>query len=178
MAEVPPEPVGAPRAWDAFLGASPGESGQARVTLIPVPYDATTSYRTGSRDGPRAIITASRQLEDYDLELDADPSEAGIVTAPALEPFAGGPGGMIDRVDRAVSETLDDDTVVGLLGGEHSITVGAVRALRRRHADMSVLYLDAHADMRDEYQGSPWSHACVARRVLEMAPWWRWGCAA
>ncbi len=170
MAEVPPEPVGAPRAWDAFLGASPGESGRARVTLIPVPYDATTSYRTGSRDGPRAIIRASRELEDYDLELDADPSEAGIRTAPALEPFAGGPNGMIDRVDRAVSETLDDGTVVGLLGGEHSITVGAVRAFRRRHADLSVLYLDAHADMRDEYQGSPWSHACVARRVLEICP--------
>ena len=77
---------------------------------------------------------------------------------------------MIDRVDRAVSDTLPGGTIVGLLGGEHSITVGAVRAFRRRRADLSVLYLDAHADMRDEYQGSPWSHACVALRVLEMCP--------
>ena len=170
MAEISPGSTGAPRAWDTFLGASPDESARPGVTLIPVPYDATTSYRTGSRYGPRAIITASRQLEDYDLELDRDISAIGIRTAPDLEPFAGGPEGMIDRVDRAVSETLPGGAVVGLLGGEHSITVGAVRAMRRRHADLSVLYLDAHADMRDEYQGSPWSHACVARRALEMCP--------
>ncbi len=170
MAESQSKSDEVPRVWDGFLGASPNESGRAAVTLIPVPYDATTSYRTGSRDGPRAIINASRQLEDYDLELDKDISEAGIHTAPELEPFAGGPEGMIDRVERAVSETLTRETIVGLLGGEHSITVGAVRAFSRRHADLSVLYLDAHADLRDEYQGSPWSHACVARRVLEVCP--------
>ena len=170
MAESLPESGGAPRVWDTFLGAHPDESSQPAVTLVPVPYDGTTSYRTGSRDGPRAIINASRQLEDYDLELDRDISEAGVQTAPELEPFAGGPEGMIDRVDRAVSETLTDGAIVGLLGGEHSITVGAVRAFRRRHPDLSVLYLDAHADMRDEYQGSAWSHACVARRVHEMCP--------
>ena len=170
MAESLPESGGPPRVWDTFLGAPPDESRRAGVTLIPVPYDATTSYRTGSRDSPRAIIRASRELEDYDLELDMDISAAGIRTAPELEPFAGGPEGMIDRVDRAVSDTLPGGTIVGLLGGEHSITVGGVRAFKRRSADLSVLYLDAHADMRDEYQGSPWSHACVARRVLEMCP--------
>ena len=170
MADSPPESEGPPRAWDTFLGVPPDESGRPGVTLIPVPYDATTSYRTGSRDGPRAIIRASRELEDYDLELDRVISDVGIHTAPGLEPFAGGPEGMIDRVDGALSETLAGDTIVGLLGGEHSITVGAVRAFARRHPGLSVLYLDAHADLRDEYQGSPWSHACVARRVLEMCP--------
>ncbi len=170
MAESQSTSEEVPRVWDGFLGASPDESGLPAVTLVPVPYDGTTSYRTGSRGGPRAIINASRQLEDYDLELDKDISEAGIHTAPELEPFAGGPKGMIDRVDRAVSETLPGETIVGLLGGEHSITVGAVRAFSRRHADLSVLYLDAHADLRDGYQGSPWSHACVARRVLEVCP--------
>ena len=170
MAEGPPESGGPPRAWDTFLGIAPDESCDAAVTLIPVPYDATTSYRTGSRDGPRAIIRASRELEDYDLELDRGVSEVGIHTAPEIEPFAGGPAGMIDRVDRAVSGTLAGGAIVGLLGGEHSITVGAVRAFARRHPDLSVLYLDAHADLRDEYQGSPWSHACVARRVRELCP--------
>ena len=170
MADNRPAPGGPPRAWDTFLGAPPDESSESAVTLIPVPYDGTTSYRTGSRDGPRAIIRASRELEDYDLELDGDISSVGIRTAPELEPFAGGPEGMIDRVDGAVSETLAGDTIVGLLGGEHSITVGAVRAFARRHPDLSVLYLDAHADLRDEYQGSPWSHACVARRVREVCP--------
>ena len=171
MAEKTPESGGPPRAWDTFLGIPPDEPVDPAVTLIPVPYDATTSYRTGSRDGPRAIIRASRELENYDLELDRDISRVGIRTAPELEPFAGGPEGMIDRVDRAVSETLiDGGRIVGLLGGDHSITVGAVRAFMRRHADLSVLYLDAHADMRDEYQGSPWSHACTARRVQEMCP--------
>ena len=170
MADGRPSSEGVPRVWDTFLGAPPDQSRQPGVTLIPVPYDGTTSYRTGSRDGPRAIITASRQLEDYDLELDRDISAAGIHTVPELEPFAGGPDGMIDRVDRAVSDTVVDETIVGVLGGEHSITVGSVRAFWRRHADLSVLYLDAHADMRDEYQGSPWSHACVARRVREICP--------
>ena len=170
MAESPPDSGGPPRVWDTFLGIPPDEPGRPGVTLIPVPYDATTSYRTGSRDGPRAIIRASRELEDYDLELDGDISAAGIRTAPELEPFAGGPEGMIDRVDRAVTGALIDGAIVGLLGGDHSITVGAVRAFERRHPDLSVLYLDAHADLRDEYQGSPWSHACVARRVLELCP--------
>ena len=104
MADSGLESGGAPRVWDTFLGARPKESSQPSVTLIPVPYDATTSYRTGSRDGPRAIIRASRELEDYDLELDRDISASGIVTAAELEPFSGGPEGMIDRVDRAVSE--------------------------------------------------------------------------
>ena len=81
MAESLPESGGPPRVWDTFLGAPPDESRRAGVTLIPVPYDATTSYRTGSRDGPRAIIRASRELEDYDLELDRDISADGIRTA-------------------------------------------------------------------------------------------------
>lgn len=170
MADSRPVSAGVPRAWDTFLGIHPDDASQPAVTLVPVPYDATTSYRTGSRDGPRAIIRASRELEEYDLELDRDISTVGIRTAPELEPFADGPEGMIDRVDRAVSGTLVDGGIVGMLGGDHSITVGAVRAFARIHPDLSVLYIDAHADMRDEYQGSPWSHACTARRVLEMCP--------
>ena len=104
------------------------------------------------------------------MELDRDISEVGIHTAPAVEPDVSGPVGMISRVERAVSDAMSGGAVVGTLGGEHTITIGAVRAFRKRCPDLSVLYLDAHADLRDKYQGSPWSHACVARRALEICP--------
>ncbi len=156
--------------WDTFLNTPPGLYASPAVTLIPVPYDGTTSYRTGSRYGPKAIITASRQLEDYDLELDRDVSEAGIQTLAGIESDVSGPEMMIDKIDQSVSSALNKNNIVGLIGGEHTLTVGAVRAYQRHYPSLSVLYLDAHADLRDEYQGSPFSHACVARRVLEMCP--------
>ena len=161
---------GRPRNGGTFLDAGPGDPGwdTARVVLIPVPYDSTTSYRTGARGGPRAIIEASRQLEDYDLELDRDISEVGIRTAPEVEVDASGPRAMVERVRLAVEAAAAGGQIVGLLGGEHSITVGAVQALTSRWPDLTVLYLDAHADMRDEYMGTGWGHASVARRVSEI----------
>ena len=135
---------------------------------MPVPYDSTTSYKGGARHGPKAIIAASRQLEDYDLELDRDLSEVGIWTAPEIEPDASGPEAMVERVERVVRSVAGPGRLVGLLGGEHSVTTGAVRALKGLYPDMSVLYLDAHADLRDEYMGTPWGHASVARRLHEM----------
>ena len=173
MADGRPDPLeGVARHWDTFLDTPPDEVGleDARVVLVPVPYDSTTSYRGGARHGPAAIVTASRQLEDYDVELDRDVSEVGIYTAPELVPDVSGPKAMIDVVERVVTRLAAPDRLVGLLGGEHSITVGAVAALAGRHPDISVLYLDAHADLRDEYMGSRWSHACVARRLHEVCP--------
>ena len=163
---------GVARHWDTFLDTSPDEVGleDARVVLVPVPYDSTTSYRGGARDGPAAIVTASRQLEDYDLELDRDISEVGIYTAPAIMPDVSGPRAMVDVVEEVVTRLAAPGRLVGLLGGEHSITVGAVAALAASHPDVSVLYLDAHADMRDEYMGSRWGHASVARRLHEVCP--------
>ena len=161
---------GVPRYWDTFLDTPPGEFGAdaARVTLVPVPYDGTTSYRGGSRHGPKAIITASRQLEDYDLELDRDISSVGIYTAPEIEPDAGGPEAMIRRVERVAGSLAAPGKLIGLLGGEHTVTVGAVRALKGLYADLSVLYLDAHADLREEYMGTSWGHASVARRLHDL----------
>ena len=158
--------------WDTFLDTPPAEAdlSAARIVVVPVPYDATTSYRSGARDGPAAIIRASRHLEDYDLELDRDTSLVGIHTAPAVEPAAGGPEATIDRVRDAVSRFASTGKLVALLGGEHTITVGAVQALKDIHPDLSVLYLDAHADLRDQYMGSRWGHASVARRVHELCP--------
>ena len=169
----PGDPLGGvPRHWNTFLDVPPGEvtAADARVVLLPVPYDSTTSYRTGARDGPAAIINASRQLEDYDIELDRDLSPIGIYTAPELEPDVSGPEAMASRVEQAVSAAANNGALVGVLGGDHSVTIGSVRALKALHPDLSVLYLDAHADLRDEYMGTPWGHASVARRLLEICP--------
>jgi agmatinase len=143
---------------------------QARVVLIPIPYDSTTSFRSGARDGPSAIIYASGSLEDYDWELDLDVSQIGIHTTPALEPHVGSPELMTRRIKEAVNHYSRLGKLVGLLGGEHSITVGSVQAHLESYPDLSVLYLDAHADLRDEYMGTRWGHASGARRIHEMCP--------
>ena len=147
----------------------------ARVVLIPVPYDSTTSLRSGARDGPNAIIQASNGLEDYDWELDVDVSQVGIHTTPALEPHMGGPESMVQRVKEAVARHLATGgsagpRTIGLLGGEHSVAIGAVQAHLEDYPDLSVLYLDAHADLRDEYMGTPWGHASGARRIHDLCP--------
>ena len=127
-------------------------------------------YKSGSRHGPKAIITASRQLEDYDQELDREVSAVGIYTAPEVQPDASGPEAMVARVERAVASHASPSALIGLLGGEHTVTIGAVRSLLEKHRDLSVLYLDAHADMRDEYMGTRWGHASVARRLFDLCP--------
>ena len=151
----------------AALDGDDADFARAAVAILPVPYDGTVSYRAGARDGPRAIIEASRYLELYEPDLDLEPSQWGIATLPAPEPDASGPEANISRVEQAVGSLADAGKMPVMLGGEHSLTIGAVRALSRRHSRLSVLQLDAHADMRDTYQGSRYSHACVMRRVRE-----------
>ncbi len=152
-----------------FLGYAPGEvePASARAALLPVPYDGTVSYRKGARLGPAAIIEASRQLEDYDLELGCDPSELGIYTAAPIDIGEAGPEAVVDEVQRAVSTLARPGVLIGVLGGEHTVAVGAVRAVSSMFEGLSVLFLDAHADMREHYQGSRYSHACTARRIAE-----------
>ena len=155
-----------------FLALTPEQSAldTARIVLVPVPYDSTTSYRGGARDGPAGIIAASAQMEDYDLELDLDIAELGIHTKPALDPHMAGPEAMVQRVRRAVASCIAPGRTVGVLGGEHSVTAGSVRAHLDAYPTLSVLYLDAHADLRDEYQGTQWGHASAARRVWDLCP--------
>ena len=155
-----------------FLALPSDQSGleRARVVLIPIPYDSTTSFRSGARYGPSAIIESSYALEDYDEELDLDVSQVGIHTAAYLEPHMGGPAQMVDRVSQAVGHYIGMGKTVGVLGGEHSITVGSVQAHLQAYPDLSVLYLDAHPDLRNEYQGTPWGHASGARRIHELCP--------
>ena len=161
-----------PLQWPTFLDTPPEENDpeSARVFIIPVPYDSTTSFKGGAREGPEAIIRASRHLEDYDQELGRDISLVGIHTTPEIAPDVSGPEAMVGRIRRAVTSAAQHGKLVALLGGEHTIAIGAVHALKERHDDLSVLYLDAHADLRDEYMGARWGHACVARRICEVAP--------
>ena len=141
-----------------------------RYSVLPVPYDLTASYVSGMRGGPRAIIEASTHMELYDHELDCEPYLAGIETLPYMESTTLGPGEMITRVREATQWILEANRVPVVLGGEHSISLGMVQALLDVYPNMSVLHLDAHADMRDTYQDSPFNHACVARRISELCP--------
>jgi len=146
----------------------PGTYQAARCVVLPVPYDATTTYQSGARRGPLAILEASGHMELYDHELGCSPTEQGIWTLPPLMSQASGPEAMVRTVRNAVAPLLADDKIVLTLGGEHSITLGAVQACKERHPGLRLAHFDAHADMRDAYEGSPFSHACVIRRIVEL----------
>ena len=156
----------------AFAGVHPQimTLDKAKVVILPVPYDSTTEYKSGTREGPQAIIDASQYLELYDTELDREISEVGIHTLPEVQPLMSGPEPMLERVYQIASDLLDKGKLVMMLGGEHSLTLGMVRAFREKYPELSVLHLDAHADLRDQYQGTKYSHACVMRRVWELCP--------
>jgi agmatinase len=155
-----------------FAGLEPPYSGfkQARTVILPIPYDGTSEWRSGSRHGPQAIIDASQYLELYDLELDREICKAGICTLPHVEPVLSSPQDMIDRVYQVVKGLVHKRKFVVLLGGEHTLSLGAVRALKEAFPRLSVLQLDAHADLRDEYLGTKYSQACLMRRILEVCP--------
>lgn len=155
-----------------FLGLQEELSNRknARFIVLPVPYDSTTSYKSGARHGPQAIIDASYNLEEYDVDLDVDVSTLGIHTCPSLEPHFGGPQQMVERVHRAVKSLIASEKLVVMLGGEHSLTSGSVKAHKEVYPDLSVLYLDAHADLRDQYMGTGWGHASAARRIFHICP--------
>jgi len=155
-----------------FAGLTPPYSNiqQARTIILPVPYDSTSEWRGGSRHGPQAIIDASQYLELYDLELDCEIYKVGICTLPDVEPLLSSPQDMIGRVYQVIQGLIEERKFVVLLGGEHSLSLGAVRAFKEAFPRLSVLQLDAHADLRDEYLGTKFSQACVMRRIFELCP--------
>jgi len=155
-----------------FAGISPPYSDweNSRVVVLPVPYDSTTDWRSGTRDGPRAIIDASQYLELYDLELGREIYKVGIHTLPEIQPEMSSPENMTQRVYTVARELLDKNKMVLMLGGEHSLTLGMVKAYREKYEALSVLQLDAHADLCDSYLGTRFSHATVMRRVYELCP--------
>jgi agmatinase len=143
---------------------------RARVVVLPVPYDSTTTARAGARDGPDAIIGNSQDMELYDVSLGYEAYLHGIYTSPPVAVTNETPESMINRVEAAARDFVDDGKFLVTLGGEHTVGVGSFRAHRGRYADFSVLAIDAHADLRDEYQGSRYNHACSLRRMLDDVP--------
>ncbi|MCY3600327.1 MAG: agmatinase [Gemmatimonadetes bacterium] len=145
----------------------------ARAVILPIPYEATTSWGTGTRDGPAAIIEASRYIEWYDEELDREPYEIGVCTLPSIDLGTVGPEPAIARLRALYDDLLEaagDRFIIGL-GGEHSISSApAVAWADRLGGDLTILQFDAHTDLRDRHHDSPWNHACVMRRVLEHRP--------
>jgi agmatinase len=143
----------------------------SRAVIFPVPLERTTSYEHGTRNGPSAILAASRNMELYDEELELEPyKEIGIHTLPAIDTADGTLEEVITEIFTAQLALLEDEKFTVALGGEHSLTPPLVSATAKKYKDLSVLQIDAHADLRDEYQGNPASHACAMRRVVEVCP--------
>ncbi len=171
MSEPSPEDE---RFWPKHAFCAPpypfGEYEQARVVVLPVPYDSTVTARAGSRDGPEAIIANSEDMELYDVGLGFEPYKHGIFTSPAVAVTNESPEAMIDRIHAIADEFVADGKLLVTLGGEHTVAVGSFRAHRDRYDGLSVLAIDAHADLRDEYLDTRYNHACGLRRMLEDAP--------
>lgn len=140
----------------------------AKYVLLPVAYDGTSTYIKGADAGPQAIIDASDSIELYDPQYDVEAYKSGIYTANFLSHFET-PEQMAATVYERVRELLDKNKVVGILGGEHSVSVGAIQAMSEQFPNLSVLQIDAHADLRDDYHNSIYNHACVMRRAQEYA---------
>jgi agmatinase len=158
---------------DNFGGLSEQDASyeKARAVIFPVPLERTTSYEHGTRNGPGAILAASRNMELYDEELATEVyKEVGIATVAAIDTMDGTLDEVISGIFAAQCEFLDDGKFPVALGGEHSLTPPLVAAVAKKYKNLSVLQIDAHADLRNEYQGNRNSHACAMRRVLEICP--------
>lgn len=154
--------------YPPFLGSelAPADPKGAHFHVLPVPWERSVSYGSGTALGPGAILAASQQLEAWDR--DEIPGEEGICTHPPLD-TTGSPEAVLERIAEAIVGILDLGAVPVVLGGEHTITYGVVLGLQRAGiGDFGVVQLDAHADLRDSYQGDALSHACAMRRVVEM----------
>ncbi|MHB1350567.1 MAG: agmatinase [Desulfobulbus sp.] len=142
---------------------------QARTVILPIPYDNTSTWLKGADRGPQALLEASANIELFDIETGTEVFRTGICTLPPVV-CPDDPGQMAEEVRAQAEPHFEAGKFVVGLGGEHSVTVGLVRAALNRHPGLSVLQFDAHSDLRKEYEGSPYNHACVMARVNEMCP--------
>lgn len=150
-----------------FIGCDSGFDA-ARAVLFGAPFDSTTSYRPGARFGSAAIRHESFGIETYSPYLDRDLGDCAIHDAGDLELPFGAPDPALKMIETEAARILAAGKVPVLLGGEHLVTLGAVRAARARHPDLHILHFDAHADLRADYLGNPLSHACVMRRCHDL----------
>ncbi len=142
----------------------------SRVVLLPVPYDRTASYMKGTAKGPEAIVDASRFMELYDDEIDAEPYTIGIHTALPVSGNDDPPEVMTRKVQEATARYLEQGKMPVVIGGEHSVAVGAIKAYHARHPKLSVIQFDAHGDLRATYEGSEFSHACAMHHFAGRLP--------
>lgn len=141
----------------------------SKVVILPVPYDGTSTWIKGADKGPDAIIEASANMEIYDIETDTEAYLIGIHTAePVTENSS--PEAMVKTVYDRVKALLKKNKFVITIGGEHSVSIGAIHAYAKQFEDLTIVQFDAHADLRDEYMGSKNNHACVMARAKEVAP--------
>jgi agmatinase len=147
----------------------PSDMDRARIVIVPAPYDGTSTWIKGADKGPRAIMEASKHLEDYDIETGTEVWQQGIATdIPVTE--CDTPEAMVQAVQNRVGHHLQQGKYPVVLGGEHSVSIGSVRAHADHYDNLTVLQLDAHTDLRDSYCGSPYNHACVMARIQEDCP--------
>lgn len=166
---VPHYDHGAPLAFGGTTGRRSSFE-EARAVILPVPLERTTSYVAGTRSGPLEILRASAQLELWDEELGVDVHDLGLCTLPEMELPVPDQSSAMAEIRRVASAVFAANKFLVTLGGEHAMTPALVEAAVTHHGDLSVLQIDAHADLREAYLGEPHSHACAMRRSLEHAP--------
>ena len=142
---------------------------QAEIVILPVPYDRTSTWLKGADKGPEAIIESSAHMELYDIETDSEVYRKGIFTAEPIDEKEL-PENMVPAVRENVKHYIDNGKFIVVIGGEHSVSIGSVMAHIEKNKDATVLQLDAHSDLRDEYKGSGYNHACVMARIAELCP--------
>ena len=153
-----------------FLGEEMAVSFErSRVAVLPVPYEATVSYGGGTRNGPRAILEASTQIESFNERTAGNPADCGIWTDRPLSITDRSPEKIVSGITDRFGELMDAGKWVVMLGGEHGVTPGGVAAAAARHDDLHVFQFDAHADLRESYEGDPWSHASAMARCIDLA---------
>ena len=141
----------------------------AQIAVLPVPYDKTSTWKKGADKGPAALIEASANMELYDIATRSEVYRRGIHTVAPIK-HSGSPDTLAHRVESAMGKLWDAKKFPVLLGGEHSVSIGAFRACAKRFRNLSILQIDAHGDTRESYHGSKCNHACVMARARELCP--------
>jgi agmatinase len=156
-----------PQYLSGFCGlpSKPDYYRKASIVILPIPFDKTSTWIKGADKGPEAIIEASRYLEFYDIDTDSELLGKGIFTAKPIRSASS--SAMMRKADSTVTKYLEENKFNVTLGGEHSVSIGIIKAYAKHFQNLSVLHLDAHADSRDSYEGSPYNHACVIARARE-----------
>jgi agmatinase len=140
---------------------------RSRAVVLPVPFERTTTYGKGTAHGPAAIVRASQAMELYDEELEAEPFEQGIATVPPFAPEAFDMAAALAEIEAEARRHLALGKFLVVLGGEHSLSLAPARAARAVHGGIGVVQFDAHADLREEFEGTPYSHASIMKRIVD-----------